>query len=45
MSLVWYDPKTDQIFQHWILDGCFFALSFRAGFWEEHAHIELLGEL
>ena len=26
MSLVYYYPETDEIFESWYLDGCFFGL-------------------
>ena len=45
MNLVWYDAKKDELFASWLLDGGFYALSFRPEWWDENTHIELIGKI
>jgi hypothetical protein len=45
LQVIWYDAKTDSIFQSGMLEGLFCALEIRQEWWSENPHIDIVGLL
>lgn len=45
LNLIWYDSKTNLLFQSGLLESLFLALSIRKEWWSENSHIDIVGML